>query len=174
MKFLTFRLSGPLQSWGDSARWDHRSTATMPSKSAIIGLLGCCMGFRRGDERLQMLSQRLHLAVRADRRGRLMWDFQTVQKPGGKILNAQGKPRGETIITPKQYLQNAAFQVFLFGDEALLEDCMNAMRRPKWVVCLGRRSCPPAEPILPRFVEYDSPFDAVNHYYALDSGVVEA
>ena len=134
MTILTFLLSGPLQSWGDSSRWDHRGTADMPSKSAIIGLLGCCFGYKRGDERLRELSQRLHVAVRADQRGSPMWDFQTVQKPGGKILNAMGKPRGETIITPKQYLQDAMFRVFLFGDEEMLEECLQAMRHPRWAI----------------------------------------
>ena len=165
MKLLTFLLSGPLQSWGDSSRWDHRATSTMPPKSAIIGMLGGCFGYRRGDVRLQTLSERLHLAVRADCPGRLMWDFQTVQNPGGKILNAMGKPRGETIITPKQYLQDAAFQVFLFGDEELLEACRYAMLHPKWAVCLGRRSCPPSIPIIPRIVEYDTVADALSQEY---------
>ena len=156
MKLLTFLLSGPLQSWGDSARWDHRSTASMPSKSAVIGLLDCCLGYGRGDERLRALSERVHVAVRADRKGRPAWDFQTVQSPGGKMLNAMGKPRtgGGTIITPKQYLQDAAFQVFVFGDDAALEACHWAMRHPRWAACLGRRSCPPSRPMLPRMVEY--------------------
>ena len=161
MKILTFLLSGPLQSWGDSSRWDHRATAAMPSKSAIMGMLGCCLGYGRGDERLCELSRRLRIAVRADRRGSPMWDFQTVQKPGGKILNAMGKPRGDTIITPKQYLQDAAFQVFVFGDEATLEACGQAMRHPHWPICLGRRSCPPALPVIPHIVEYDSILDAL-------------
>lgn len=164
MTILTFLLSGPLQSWGDSSRWDHRGTADMPSKSAIIGLLGCCFGYKRGDERLRELSQRLHVAVRADQRGSPMWDFQTVQKPGGKILNAMGKPRGETIITPKQYLQDAMFQVFLFGDEEALEECLQAMRHPRWAICLGRKSCPPARPVIPKMLEYDSILEALEDY----------
>lgn len=165
MKILTFLLSGPMQSWGDSARWDHRSTSSMPPKSAIIGILGCCLGYPRGDERLQGLSEQLHMAVRADRRGRPFWDFQTVQNPGGRILNAMGKPRGETIITPKQYLQDASFQVFISGDESLLEDCRRAMLHPRWAIGLGRRSCPPAIPIIPAIVEYDSLDEAVESYY---------
>ncbi|MGX8705065.1 MAG: type I-E CRISPR-associated protein Cas5/CasD [bacterium] len=165
MKLLTFLLSGPLQSWGDSARWDHRSTTAMPPKSAIMGLLGCCLGYPRGDERLQTLSEQLHIAVRADRSGRPFWDFHTVQSPGGKILNAMGKPRGETIITPKQYLQDASFQVFIVGDEALLERCRQAMLHPRWVIGLGRRSCPPAIPVIPKLVEYDSLDEAVEAYW---------
>ena len=169
MKLLTFLLSAPLQSWGDSSRWDHRATASMPSKSAIIGMLGCCLGYERGDERLRELrelSEKLRVTVRGDRPGRPVWDFQTVQNPGGKILNAMGKPRGETIITPKQYLQDAAFQIFIQGDESTLNDCFQAMRHPKWTLCLGRRSCPPALPVIPRMLEeYDTLKDALEQYY---------
>lgn len=166
MKILTFLLSGPLQSWGDSARWDHRSTAALPGKSAIVGLLGCCLGYPRGDVRLCQLSKRIHIAVRADRGGRPIWDFQTVQRPGGKIMNAMGKPRGETIITPKQYLQDATFQVFVFGNEAVLEQCEQAMRHPRWAICLGRRSCPPAIPVIPHMLtEFESVEDALKQYY---------
>ena len=165
MKLLTFLLTGPLQSWGDNARWDHRSTASMPTKSAIIGMLGCCFGYRRGDIRLQKLSERVRIAVRADRRGRPIWDFQTVQNPGGKILNSMGKPRGETIITPKQYLQEAAFQVFISGEDAVLKQCENAMRHPRWPICLGRRSCVPAIPVMPSIVEYSSLDEAAETYF---------
>ena len=166
MKLLTFLLSAPLQSWGDSSRWDHRATASMPSKSAIIGMLGCCLGYSRGDPRLQELSEKVHVAVRADRPGRPMWDFQTVQNPGGKILNAMGKPRGETIITPKQYLQDAVFQVFICGEEVILQTCCEAMRHPKWTICLGRRSCPPAMPVVPRILEeYNTLKEALENYF---------
>lgn len=165
MKLLTFLLSAPMQSWGDDSRWDHRATAAMPGKSAIIGMLGCCLGYGRGDARLRELSEKLHVAVRADRSGRPMWDFQTVQNPGGKILNAMGKPRGETIITPKQYLQDAAFQVFVYGDVKMLDKCCQAMRHPCWAICLGRRSCPPALPVIPHLTEeYDTLRDALERY----------
>lgn len=165
VKILTFLLSGPLQSWGDSSRWDRRATAALPGKAAIVGLLGCCLGYPRGDQRLRQLSEELHIAVRADRSGRPIWDFQTVQNPGGKILNAMGKPRGETIITPKQYLQDAVFQVFLSGDEAVLERLYVAMLHPRWTICLGRRSCPPSVPVIPHMVEFASLDEAVEQYY---------
>ena len=38
---LLLRLEAPLQSWGTRSRWDVRDTATEPTKSGIIGLLGC-------------------------------------------------------------------------------------------------------------------------------------
>lgn len=164
MKFIKFVLSAPLQSWGEDARWDQRTTAAMPTKSAVIGLLGCCLGISRGDEKLNRLNDQLMIAVRADRPGRVMTDYHTVQGTGGVFLNAEGKPRsgGDTIITPKQYLQDARFTVFLWGNEETLASCFQAMEHPKWAIYLGRKSCVPAVPVKPEWVEADSPEEAVS------------
>ncbi len=164
MRFLTFTLAAPLSSYGETGRWDHRGTADMPTKSSVIGLLGCCMGLHRGDDGLRRLDEALHMAVREDRAGALAEDYQTVQSPGGAILNAMRKPRGSTIVTPKQYLQDAVFQVFLYGDEPALAACAAAMKRPRWVASLGRRCCPPAVPLLPEFFEADSVAAALGTY----------
>ena len=67
MKFLKLCFQGPLQSWGERSRWDSRDTAAMPTKSAIIGLLGCCLGLERGSEQLTALDAQVHMAVRADK-----------------------------------------------------------------------------------------------------------
>jgi len=121
----------------------------MPTKSGVIGLLGCAMGLPRGDKRLNELAEGLSMAVRADRMGVIMTDYHTVQSRQGKFSNAEGKPRGDTIVTPREYLQDACYTVFLTGDDALLVECSNALRHPVWVPCLGRRGCPPAYPLLP-------------------------
>ena len=46
---LVLRLEGVLQSWGERAKWDDRDSASMPSKSGIVGLLACAMGLERED-----------------------------------------------------------------------------------------------------------------------------
>ena len=149
MKILLLRLEGLLQSWGEHSRWDHRDSADMPTKSGVIGLLGCAMGLPRGDAKMKTLADGLQMAVRADRIGVIMTDFHTVQSRIGRFSNAEGKPRGDTIITPREYLQDACYTVFLTGEEDLLLKCCKALRHPVWVPCLGRRNCPPSRPILP-------------------------
>lgn len=162
MKFLKLTLNAPLQSWGEYARWDVRDTASMPSKSAIIGLLGSCMGYPRGDDRLCALSSKLHMAVRADRPGCVMTDYHTVYGTNGILRNASGGKRsGGTIVTPRKYLQDAYFSVFLWGEEAVLEQCETALRHPYWITFLGRKSCVPAIPLLPKVFEADSIDEAV-------------
>ena len=164
MKVLTFLLAGALAGYGECSRWDRRDTADMPTKSAVIGILGCCMGISRGDPALRELDEALCMGVRREKCEGVLTDFQTVTGVDGVILNAQGKNRGSTIITPKQYLQNSAFQIFLSGDEDLLNRCAHAMRHPRWVICLGRRGAAPSRPVVPRIIEADSLEKAVREW----------
>lgn len=170
MKIIKIPFSAPLQSWGEDARWDIRSTAARPTKSGIIGFLGCCLGYPRGDERLNGLNQGLRIAIRTDRPGRLLSDFQTVQGTNGVIWSAENKPRsgGGTIITPKHYLQDAWFTVFLSGDIDLLDECFSAMRHPKWTPYLGRKSCAPAIPVVPEWIEAGSLEEAAEMFSSED------
>lgn len=162
MKLLAFMLTGPLAGYGEMSRWDMRDTADMPTKSAIVGLLGCCFGYGRQDARLKTLDEKLRMAVRRERCGPILRDYQTVQ---GTILNAEHEKRGSTILTPKMYLQDSAFQIFLSGDEALLESCADAMRHPRWVTCLGRHGNPPTRPIVPRWAEAPSVRNALENWF---------
>lgn len=145
---LVLRLEGVLQSWGEHSKWDWRDSALMPTKSGVIGLLGCALGLERGDSRLPRLSESLAIGVRADRPGQLLTDFQTVQSE--KMLNAMGKPRtgGNTLTTHRTYLQDACFTVAITGKQATLEKLAQALKAPKWPIYLGRKSCVPTRPVL--------------------------
>lgn len=165
MKLLILRLEGMLQSWGERSRWDRRDTADFPTKSSVVGLLGCAMGLPRGDERLAALAAEITMAVRADRPGSVMTDFHTVQGRVAPLPNAKGGTHGETIITPRSYLEDACFTVFLAGPGEVLAACAEALRHPRWVPSLGRQSCPPTYPLLPVLCDtYDTLEDAVRSF----------
>src|SRR5688500_11039636 len=75
---LLLRLEGPLQSWGVRSRWDVRATGLEPSKSGVIGLLGCALGYPMRDRRLEELSKALLFGVRVENAGAVVIDYQTV------------------------------------------------------------------------------------------------
>jgi CRISPR system Cascade subunit CasD len=89
--------------------------------------------------------------VRADRQGKLICDFHTVQSKN--LLNAEGKHRGKqgeyaTMVTNRYYLQDAFFTVFLIGAKDCLQQVENALQKPQWTLYLGRKSCVPSRPVL--------------------------
>jgi CRISPR system Cascade subunit CasD len=185
MHTLFLRLEGPLQAWGLRARWGQRDTATAPTKSGVIGLLGCALGLRRDDDGLRVLSSDLRMGVRVDRPGTLLHDYHTTG--GGKFgpTDYTGGPRfhdqpyvggvlspevvkgrikvkinattklPETDVSERMYLADASFLVALQGDEATIARLNEALDNPVWPCFLGRKACVPAVPINAGLGAYD-------------------
>ena len=165
---LVLRLEGPLQSWGENAKWDFRDSSTMPTKSGIVGLLGCAMGQEQGSQVLVELAQSITVAVRADRPGAKFVDFQTVQ--GDPLMAATGKPKttGNTILSPHAYLQDASFTVFINTSPEWQQRIISALENPKWCMYLGRKNCVPSRPILADRMEAADLMEALKEYPAAE------
>ena len=163
---LFLRLEGPLQAWGERSKWDYRDTAMCPTKSGVVGLIGCAMGIERNSEELASISDGIRIAIRIDRQGIVMTDFHTVRPtlPDGVIVNSEGKVKSKanTIVSKRQYLQDASFLVAIEGERKLLYRIGEAMENPKWVIFLGRKSCVPSMPVYQGVKEgYSSLEDAI-------------
>jgi CRISPR system Cascade subunit CasD len=134
MKTLVIRIAAPLQSYGDPASFEKRTTFRAPSKSAVIGMIGAALGFRRESDDYKNLND-LDFAVRVDQPGEVLSDFQithySLKKPGK--------------LSHRIYLQDAVFMVALSSEQdALMEEIEYALRHPKFQLYFGRRSNPPA------------------------------
>lgn len=132
MKTLTIKLAGPLQSYGNEATFNRRTSNDYPTKSAVIGLVAAALGYHRNDSRITELAQ-LNFAVRIDQPGVSMTDFQTV-----KYGNKGSK------LTYRDYLQDAVFVAALSGDDQQIDEIAYALKHPQFQLFLGRRSNAPA------------------------------
>lgn len=160
---LYFRLEGVLQSWGEHSKWDNRDTDLFPTKSGIVGLLACALGYERGSAEIVNLSSCIKLAVRADRKGSQCRDFQTIYSDN--LMSAKGKRRdnGGTIISVREYLEDSSFLVCVTSDPETLIKCKSALNNPKWQLYLGRKSCVPSLPIIGTITnEYNDLDEAMN------------
>ncbi len=135
MSVLLLQLAGPLQAWGDSSRFTRRETRREPTKSGVVGLLASALGRSREADLSDLAA--LEFAVRVDQPGTMLRDFQT-ERP------LKGDPMP---LTHRYYLADAKFLAALGGDRAFLEELDQALRHPCWPLYLGRRSCPPGEPV---------------------------
>jgi CRISPR system Cascade subunit CasD len=164
---LFLRLEAPLQSWGSRSRWDVRDTASEPTKSGIVGLLGCALGYPMRDSRLEHLDSALRFGVRVEHPGRVLIDYQTITdflpsadgrfKHSGTAMAAsidklKGNPDAlaATIQSPRSYIEDGAFLVALEAADAgntLLDECARALEQPRWPLFLGRKACVPTRPV---------------------------
>ncbi len=160
MSGLILRLAGPLQSWGEHSTFADRDTVAFPTRSGLIGLLAGAVGLARGESLSRF--DPLGFTVRVDAPGVPLTDFHTVGGglPAARTVPiADGKHRSGdtgTIVSRRRYLSDAVFTVAVTGPDQLLTELVEALREPRWQPYLGRRSCPPEQPLLLR-ADVDDP-----------------
>ncbi|MEU1376093.1 type I-E CRISPR-associated protein Cas5/CasD [Streptomyces triculaminicus] len=136
MTVLLLRLAGPLQAWGSAARFARRSTENAPTKSGVLGLLAAAEGRPRGAALSDLAA--LRFGVRIDQPGSRLRDFHTAHHAdSGKSMP----------LSERFYLTDAVFVAGVEGDTALLHRLYEAVRAPRFLPYLGRRSCPPSAPL---------------------------
>lgn len=179
MNYLIFQLQAPLSAWGETAVGEYRPSTDYPSESALIGLLAAALGIDRSDENQhQELCVGLNFAVGVQRTGRLLRDYQTAQVPGRVSLKNRphrtrrdelnmSKEELNTILSSRDYRQDAACLVAVQTkpDAAFsVIDLAQAIQQPKFVLYLGRKSCPPSLPLWPQVIEAENVLQAMEAY----------
>jgi len=176
MKVLLLRLEAPLMAFGGVAIDNIGQTDQLPSASLLTGLLGNALGYKRSEgNRLQALQARLRYAVRADRRGHMLQDFQTARlAKDDKAWTTRGTPAGrdggaKTYASPhiryRQYHADASVIVAMSlepeAESPRPADCATALNAPARPLFIGRKPCLPSEPLLVDIMEADSLVDAL-------------
>lgn len=179
MAFLVFQLQAPLASWGEPAVGEYRGSHGYPGESALLGLLGAALGIRREDEAAHAaLRQGYGFAVGVQSIGKLLRDYHTAQVPGR--ISQKGRPHASrrdelrvpknelnTILSTRDYRQDAACLVAVQPREAApypLDVLAEALKKPRFVLYFGRKSCPPAVPLYPQVIEASSALEAIDVY----------
>ena len=96
MRFLVFRLYGPMASWGQVAVGGDRPTGLYPTRSAIVGILSAALGLKRTDNRIIELNNSIQIAVKQLYPSTILRDYHTTQVPSTR--------RGVTHLNRKSEL----------------------------------------------------------------------
>lgn len=156
--YLIMKLQGSMQSWGSHTYEDYRPSHIFPTRSAIIGLLGACIGIEREDivKRSALNNSLTKLTVRADPRipenskmplkMHKITDFHTVQN----ARKVDAAHRKDAIVSRREYLCDSEFSLAMVFEEQLgysLENIKQAIQKPYYTPFLGRKSCPLQRPL---------------------------
>lgn len=171
MDALILRFDAPLMSFGAPIVDNRGEIQPYPALSMMTGLLGNALGYDHSEfDRLDRLQERLRYAVRQDRRGQQIQDYQTVDlsKPymdddrawttRGEIESrAGGSASAGTHIRYRDYWADAIYTVALTldpaGEAPTLGAVAESLRHPARPLFIGRKTCLPAGPL---FVERQS------------------
>lgn len=190
MRFLLFRLYGPLVAWGEAAPGEVRPTYLHPTRSALLGLLAAALGLdRRDDAAHRALAEDLRFALAVDSAGVPVADYHTAQlrKPAARWSPKsrteqldEARHRLMTVLSRRDYRCDALAEAAAWSEATAprfsLETLAEALRRPVFTLYLGRKACPPALPLAPRVVEaetltaaFEAPGDPAAEFLAAHS-----
>lgn len=164
--YLLMWFEAPLQAWGHESRFGRRVSLDFPTKSGVLGLLCCALGY--GGEQVEWLSRWadsdmfIQAYAPEDQYGNsiprlsMLRDFhmvgsgydhtdpwQTLHIP--KKSDGSRAVGGGSKMTYRYYLQDMAFAVALQGERHELERLQTALQNPVWDLYLGRKNCVPTE-----------------------------
>lgn len=153
-----------MASFGDVAVGERRSGWDRPGRSAVLGLIGACLGLERADEAGQAaLAEGYRLALYCGAPGRLLADYHTAQVPPtrrGRRFATRAEelaaPDLSTVLTRRDYRVGAWHLGAVTAEPGArwsLAALAAAMERPVFTPCLGRKSCPLGLPLAPSVVE---------------------
>jgi len=166
MEMLLLRLEAPLMAFGGAIVDNYGVIRDYPALSMITGLLANALGCRHSDtSKLQRLQERIRFAVRCDREGDRLQDYQTVDLGQEHLMDTGWTTRGrredrggasskETHIRFRDYLTDAIYTVALTlapaDEEPDFADIEVALQFPERPLFFGRKPCLPSSPIFLR------------------------
>jgi CRISPR system Cascade subunit CasD len=160
-RYLTFALVAPLASFGAIAVGERRSGWDRPGRSAVLGLVGACLGLHRDDDDGQdALANDYRVALLCHSPGRVLVDYHTTEVPSAKrghrfATRAEelAEPELNTVLSRREYRSGAWHLGAIWPCSGIarwtLEELAEAMRRPGFTPYLGRKSCPLGLPLFP-------------------------
>lgn len=170
MATIIARLAGPLQSYGEQTRFSARGTLPYPTYAALIGLARSALGLGRQVEvEAYQWLRNLSMAIRVDKEGTLLVDYQTINPPKTSVyawLNTSDRKRLEHTVptgsggiwaiksripsmeTERTYISDASFTWLIEGNDDEIDRLGNALVEPRWQISLGRKACVPDWPLI--------------------------
>ena len=173
--YLILKLQGAMQAYGSHTYEDYRPSLILPTRSAVVGLLGACLGLgREKPQALKDLSDSFEFGLSVLAHPRLVeqrhFEQEKKLKPRAVTLHkmtdyhtvldarrSDGGKRDDAIVSRREYLCDAEFTLALsFKDQADLDKVVQAVKKPHYTPYLGRRSCPLHRPLFEAIVNAES------------------
>jgi CRISPR system Cascade subunit CasD len=176
MHWLMFELAGALASFGGVAPGGLRDTDSAPTRSALLGLLASACGITRAESSAQQtLAADLQFAMRVRANNGVLRDYHTAQAPAESALKKRPRqtrkdelsvPKDDlnTVLSDRFYLQDFSATIAITSNQAKLSMLADALRAPKLVLFLGRKSCPLGWPMAPELLQADRFIEALQQF----------
>lgn len=145
MQTTKIQIKGLMGSFRQNPRSQYRITKRpeQMSRSAIIGLLACCMGIERGGDMSELETLEFEICDRNSNAER-MSDYHAVK---GAVTNGGSGDRAS--VTHREYMVGIDLLVHITGEAEVMAKVQSAVESPVWVPYIGSKACPLSAPLVP-------------------------
>jgi CRISPR-associated protein Cas5 subtype I-B len=141
LKVLSFSLTGQFASFRDPSVTSNQIVYFIPSKSAVIGLLGAMVGVKRDNSLDQLYGQNyLELFSKV----KIGIRFESQQRKITYYTNHRSLKEAKTKPFKKELVENPAYRIFVYTDESMFEKLRESIFNNNFVYTpyLGHAYCP--------------------------------
>jgi CRISPR system Cascade subunit CasD len=145
MQTTTIQIKGSLGTFHQNPKSQYRLTkpAAQMSRSAIIGLLACCMGIERDGDMSELQELTFQITDR-QANASILSDYHAVK---GAVTNGGSGDRAS--VTHREYIEGVDLLIAIVGAASTIAKVDAAVRHPVWAPYIGSRACPLSAPLVP-------------------------
>lgn len=183
MRFLSLLICAPLCSFGNIARGGVRETALRPMRSQLCGMFGAALGIDRCDTAgLKQISKSFQITTHIYSTGNILVDYHTAQSTTvtpeylvkkykhptryDELYDENAIERTHTTISKRSYISDFICGLTVSERENStidLDSLADAIKKPKYTLFLGRKSCPLSSPAFLGVFEAKSCLEAIEN-----------
>jgi hypothetical protein len=165
MNFLKLHLESTQQYFSapyDTAQKDTFPTESVPTANVIVGMIGRAMGLPRGHAEMDRMKEQMIIKYRNVRNAPplvkaefrvtrpLTRKYADIQNPNDTPVfrKMDGSTENRSQMKNIEFVQDAAYDVYVGGSDDELLKIHNALAHPYWPVYIGRAQCVPTRVIV--------------------------
>lgn len=141
MNVISFRVSGSFAAFRDPSVTSHQTVSFIPSKSALIGLIGAIIGTKRSNSLAELYSPEYLELFKNTMVG---LRFESEPKKVVYFTNHRSLKEPKTKPVKSELVDSPKYTIFVSSDKDTMTDLQNAIQQNKFAFSpyLGHSYCP--------------------------------
>lgn len=141
MKLITFRISGDFAAFRDPSVTTNQTVYYIPSKSAVVGILGAMIGVRRSDTLDEIYGEEYQEFFKNTKIG---IQFESVPSKVSFFTNHRSLKEPKTKPFKTEVLENPRYTIYVSTDDESSKKLVNALKKQEFEFSpyLGHAYCP--------------------------------
>ena len=140
MKLISFRISGAFAAFRDPSVTSNQTVYYIPSKSAVVGILGAMIGIKRSDSLGELYSDEFQEFFKNTKIG---IQFESIPKKVTFFTNHRSLKEPKTKPFKTEVVENPRYTIYIITDEENSKKLTNALKKNEFVFSpyLGHAYC---------------------------------